>query len=581
MSLMNYARDLFKTSQDASILKNHPAIPVIIDTLSRKENHHLVLQGIFSEKIQLALLESVALHLTEGSAPKSLRQSEMIFLNTKALSGLDARDIQQAFSQFCDTISAEKTMIFVLNQFDSENPLGKLLQGCILDPRFRLIILNGTAKDFFVTLKLTDISDAERLFLLKSYKTELEEYHHVLIADETFAAALSLSAHYLSMDASFEKSFELLDSASARASSDDQAQSKPIVTPMTLMQVIASLTEIPVSHLHHAVFHSTKFIEILQKQIYGQDAALGVIANALQQTCIQLHEKKGPLCNFLFAGPAETGKTTVVIAMAEHLFGTQKALVRINLEKNFHSLADMQLFSKIRERPYSIILIENIHHAPAATVNLFKNILTLGCETDENGHRVDFSRAIIVMTTTFGSERIAAISQTPANDSGKTLDLMQLVLSERKTETTETLDHRISTEELCEELLPILEGYFSAALLQNIHIVPFLPLDYAAVEKITRLKIKALAKQLEWQFGIELSYAPEVIKFLAHEAVWRKSTKSLTKIFDQNLYSAVSNEILAHADDKNRPKRLALQLNDDGQLLRCEFMSSMGTPVYN
>src|SRR5579883_1289516 len=125
----------------------------------------------------------------------------MIFLNTKALSGLDARDIQQAFSQFCDTISAEKTMIFVLNQFDSENPLGKLLQGCILDPRFRLIILNGTAKDFFVTLKLTDISDAERLFLLKSYKTELEEYHHVLIADETFAAALSLSADYLSKDA--------------------------------------------------------------------------------------------------------------------------------------------------------------------------------------------------------------------------------------------------------------------------------------------------------------------------------------------------------------------------------------------
>ena len=122
---------------------------------------------------------------------------------------------------------------------------------------------------------------------------------------------------------------------------------------------------------------------------------------------------------------------------------------------------------------------------------------------------------------------------------------------------------------------------FSSALLEHLHRT-FLPLDYAALEKVIRLKVKTLAKRLEANFGIELNYAPEVIKFLAHEALWRKPmSKPIEKLLEQHLFSAVANEILAHSEDKNRPRRLFLQLNENGQVLRCEFISATGAMIYS
>jgi type VI secretion system protein VasG len=278
--------------------------------------------------------------------------------------------------------------------------------------------------------------------------------------------------------------------------------------------------------------------------------------------------------------------------MGEHLFGYKNALLKVNLNENYHSIDEVKvindkndsvnLLATIQKAPYSVILIENIQQATAATFALFKSILMQGMAIDKLGRQYDFRHAIVVVTTTLGAEKIISLTQTtPVYETNKTLDLMQLVLNDHPHQIKQPLQPHLSAQELCEELAPILEGYFSSALLQCMNIIPFVPLDYSALEKIVRSKIKDLGKHLDANFNTELNYAPEVVKFLAHELLWRKQARSFDKLLEQHLYSAVASEMLAYAEENNRPKRLLLQLNDDGQLLRCEFIGAVGTPLYN
>lgn len=596
-----YTFDLLASEKNsAHALKEHPQIALIIDTLSRKENHHVSLTGIQSEKVQLALLESIALHLTDGNAPQTLRNVDFIYFDAARLASNSEEPaiLAQEFKEFCAELqTTDKRIVMAVNQFHPADPFGKLLQTILRDGHWRLIVLDDKEpRPGFTSIKLSQPFESQLVALLKTFKSEIENFHHVLIPEETFASALSMAMHYLPSLSCFDKALDLLDSAAARASAmernDPTGQFKPLVTSATLALVISSWTQIPITHLHNNAFQTAKFVEALQRRIFGQDSAINSMASVLQHACIKIQEKSGPLCSFLLVGPAEVGKTTAAHTIAEHLFGHKGALLRVNLGENCEAIGDVKimsdenkgisLLSAIQQIPYAVVLIENIHQAPAAAFNLFKNIFTHGFAVDEQGNKYDFSHAIVVITTTLGSERITALIQAPEiHETNKTLDLMQLVLNEHPHDDN-PIHHQLSPQELYDELLPTLEGYFPSSLLQHLHIIPFLPLDYAALEKVIRLKVKSLARRLEMNFGIELNYAPEVIKFLAHEALWRKpSSKPIEKLLEEHLYQAVANEILAHAEDKNRPKRLFLQLNESGQVLRCEFISAMGATIYN
>lgn len=551
--------NLFSTP--ALLLKDHPQLEVIIDILSRKENYHVQITRAFSNRLNKALLKTIASKITTDYLPKSLRDIDFVYSDSY-------------FSPDKRTILATSVM-----------PHDDMLR----NEKLRIIFFSNhkQANNFFVTLKLIEPNDRQLLSLLKEEKTELENFHHVFIPEETYASALSMAKHYLPSQSHFDKAYELLDSASARVSAIERNDSNPPnVSLDSLFQVISNWTQIPVTHLHSNSFQANKFIEALQKRIFGQEAAVTSMGAVLQHAYLKLQEKSGPLCGFLLVGLPETGKTTAAMTMAEHLFGHQGALIRINLSDHYQSLSDIKIISEenhvslltaIQQTPYAILLIENIHQASSATLALFKQIFIHGV-VFENGQQYDFRHAIVIITTTLGSDRITAILESPSGqETNKTLDLMQLVLNENPTSNSAS-NPNLSMQDICENLIPTLEGYFSANLLQHLTIIPFIPLDYSALEKIIRLKIKLLAKRLDSHFGIELIQPPEVIKFLAHEAFWRKAqTKSLDKLLEQHLYSPVANEILLYADDKNRPKRLLLKLNEDGQLIRCEFM---GTNLY-
>lgn len=588
-----YSCDLTTSQNNAEILKNHPQIPAIIDALSRKTKHHVFLSDITSKITQNALLASIASTLSENHAPKSLREINFIYFDVKKFltSNESLAKIKEDFFIFCEELkTTNRRVIFAID--DLNNEVGDLLQTVLNNDTWRLIIFSEPfdAEDF-THIKISAATKTQSIALLAAFKNELETYHNVIIPEETFVSAYAMTNLYLPHHDILDTALELLDSAAARASTNEHSEHKAIVSSMTLAMIVSNWTQIPLSHLHNNTFQIGKFVEALQRRLFGQDAALTAIASTLQRACLKIHEKSGPLCSFLFVGSASTGKSTTAYDMTEHLFGHKHAMLRVNLHQNIKSLADVKiiceerhnprLLDAIRLTPYALVLIENIDETSVGTLNLFNDILSQGVAFDDAGNKYDFSHAIFIVTTTLGAERIAALTQAPATqENNKTLDLLQLVLNSHPQDQSNTITTNLTAQEFNEELLPTLANYFSSSLLQHLQVVPFLPLDYSAFEKIIRAKMKNFAKSLEVNFDIELNYAAEVIKFLAHEALWQKPNKSLEKLLEQHIYSVVANEIIAHADDKNRPKRLHLQLNDHGQILRCEFVSSMGTPAY-
>lgn len=584
---------------EASPLKNHPQIPLIIDSLSRHNRHHVALISQQSDKIHQALVEAIAEHIHTENMPKSLRNCHVMYFDAARLltTSISKEKMIRDFEIFNTALkNKNQRIIFTINLLDlftkDAADFSHLIKQILLCDEWRVLIFiseknslkNLGIEPLFSITPFAKLNSDDQIALLKNYRLPLENFHHAVISDEVIVHGLTMATHYLSGDCQFNKTFDLLDSAAARASMQDRHEhneQKSVVTPNFLMQIISHATQIPVTHLQNTQFQAQKFIEALRKNIFGQDAAINMMASLLQNACIKLQDNNGPLCHFLLVGPQDVGKTEMVYAMAEHLFGNRKAVLHVNLENT-----DMRWLSAIQEMPYAVVLLENMDRMSDETLHLIKKIIHQGYLIDEQNNQYDFSHAILIATTRIASDQMNDASMMHSEAHAKSdlmqLDLMQLVLNEHVHDSLQQNTAWPSPQELCDVLLPELTKHFPETILQTFNIVPFIPLDYAALEKIIKSKIKMLARRLQKSFSIELSFAPEVVKFLAHEALWRKGNiKSLDKLLEQYLYSIVTHEILLHAEDKDRSKRLMIQLNESGHLLRCEFLTSNEAAFYS
>lgn len=602
-SILNkYAVNLAETFNQHSEapLKHHTQIPHLLDILGRKERHHILIHSTASEKFQLALLKSIAFHLSIHST-KKFNEAQFIFFDTKRfnLGHEKAEDFTQEFSSLCNDLTTKNSYIFfAINDLDFlQTKAGQLLQTKLLDNQWRLIILNQPQQvkiqhleQFFTVIRLSEPTEKEMISILKSFQHDIEAFHQVTIPEEIFPYALSLATYYLGGKSHLDKALELLDSSAARASADENNDPsiKPILSPALVMTVASNWTHIPLTHLHHNKFKLSKFLHHIPQKIFGQDAAINTIGSLLQTACVNFKENAGPLCSLLLTGPAGVGKNEFALSLAEHLFANKEALLQVTLNKHqqISSLSDIFvtirgdkthrvcLLEAIQSKPYAVMLFENLHEMTPAVIDLFSDIFTHGYALDNNGNAYDFRHAIIIISTTLGAERISNIMQKHAESaSPKIMDLMQLVLNEN-TNPLGTFQH-LSQQEIREQILPELQPCFSSEILRHSHIIPFTPIDQNTLEKIIKLKLNHVAKSLEKEFGIELSYASEVVGFLATETMkLNDNAQPIKKLFEQHVHSSIANEILAKIDERNRQKRLALLLNDSGQLLRCEFINT-------
>ena len=282
-----------------------------------------------------------------------------------------------------------------------------------------------------------------------------------------------------------------------------------------IAKVVSRWTGIPVfKMLESEIKKLSKAEEELKKSVVGQNQAIKSVANAIRRSRAGISEEKKPIGSFLFVGPTGVGKTELAKSLAKFMFNDENSLLRLDMSEFMekHSVAKIigsppgyvgyeeggQLTEKIRHRPYSVILFDEIEKAHPEIFNILLQILDDGRLTDSKGRAVNFKNTIIIMTSNLGNK---VIKQYSIGFSGG---------NEKETRDTRT-------EEMKEKIDKILKENFKLEFLNRIdEIVVFKNLDKEALEKIVDLELDRVEKRLQnKEIGLKIS--PKVKKMLAEK----------------------------------------------------------------
>jgi len=281
------------------------------------------------------------------------------------------------------------------------------------------------------------------------------------------------------------------------------------VTAEDIAAVVSRWTGIPVSKMLQSEREKLLNLEkLLHERVVGQDEAIRAVANAIRRSRAGFQDPNRPIGSFLFIGPTGVGKTELAKALAEALFNSEQAMVRIDMSEyqEKHSVSRLigappgyvgyeeggQLTEAIRRRPYSVILLDEIEKAHPDVFNILLQVLDDGRLTDSKGRVVNFKNTLIIMTSNIGAHLI--------------MDRLTGISAAAKEETMQTL---------CKEIMELLKRGFRPEFLNRIdEIVLFEPLTQDLLRQIVELQLRQVQRRLEDQ-NITLEWEPDVVDYLS------------------------------------------------------------------
>lgn len=332
----------------------------------------------------------------------------------------------------------------------------------------------------FQPVTVEEPSEEETVGILKGIVSQYEQHHQVKIAEEALEAAVKLSSRYINDRRLPDKAIDVMDEAAAavrlermgspdadgdlmdglkeldmrleeaiRSGDYEQAgvwkkeqdelfsryerrqkrlekkreKDMPQVMAEDIAKVISVWTKVPVSRLTEKEGERLLKLEsILHKRVIGQEEAVSAVARAMRRGRVGLQDPKRPIGSFLFLGPTGVGKTELSKALAEAMFGSENALIRVDMSEYMegHSVSKMigsppgyvgfddggQLSEKVRQNPYSVVLFDEIEKAHPDVFNILLQVLDDGHITDSRGRKVSFKNTVIIMTSNAGAQRI-------------------------------------------------------------------------------------------------------------------------------------------------------------------------------
>ena len=292
----------------------------------------------------------------------------------------------------------------------------------------------------------------------------------------------------------------------------EQREKKDKILPSHIARVVAKWTHIPVEQMEEAEKERLKKLDaILHERVVGQNDAVKAVARAIRRGRVGLKDPKRPIGSFLFLGPTGVGKTELSKALAEAVFGSEKDMIRVDMSEYMEkqSVSKMigsppgyvgyeeggQLSEKVRRKPYSVLLFDEIEKAHPDVFNMLLQVLEDGHITDAHGKKVDFKNTIIIMTSNAGANRII---------SPKTLGFGQAKTSEE--------EYQKMKEGVMEEVKHI----FKLEFINRVdEMIVFHALNKENIKDITKIMLKQFAKRVKNQMDMELCIADDVVDFIS------------------------------------------------------------------
>ncbi|MDR1018392.1 MAG: ATP-dependent Clp protease ATP-binding subunit [Lachnospiraceae bacterium] len=442
----------------------------------------------------------------------------------------------------------------------------------------------------FQPVTVEEPTTAESILILEGLKEKYEEHHDLIIEDEAIEAAVKLAKRYIADRYLPDKAIDVIDEAAAKVHlgsfaktnkvknledelkelkgsleenirneqleevsniydemqklekkidkekaklEKQELNNKRVLTADEVRDVVAKMTKIPIAEMDKTENERLRKLEgTLHKRVIGQDEAVSSLTQAIKRGRIGLKDPKRPVGSFLFMGPTGVGKTELSKALAEALFGTEDAMIRVDMSEYMekHTVSKLigsppgyvgydeggQLAEQIRRHPYSVVLFDEIEKAHPDVFNVLLQVLDDGRITDSKGRTVDFSNTIIIMTSNIGAMSF--------ND-------------EKKLGFSNKEDKKADYKRMKDIMMKELRLSFKPEFLNRIDdIIVFHQLTEDELSKIVNLLSKEVANRAKEQLGIKLVITPSVKKYIVQNG-------SDIKYGARPLRRAIQNEI--------------------------------------
>lgn len=528
-ALDKFSRDLTKLAKEGAIdpvIGRDKELSRVVQILSRRTKNNPCLIGEAGVG-KTAVAEGVAALIASGGVPDGIKMHRLCALDLSAMvAGAKYRgDFEERIKSVLDEVVRCGNIILFIDEVhtivgtgsaegavDASNILKPQLArgeiqiiGATTTEEYRRFIEKDSALERrFQSVLIEEPTPEAAIDILKGIRERYEAFHRVKISDGAVEAAVRLSARYLTERRLPDKAIDLMDEACSKKviakKADAQAGFCGTVKAEDVAAVLKLYTGVSAGEIEHGESERLlRLEEKLKQRVVGQDKAISAVAKAVRRSRAGLRDPKKPVGTFLFTGPSGVGKTELAKALAEALFGDEKALIRFDMsEYNDKSAVNKligsppgyvgyedggKLTEAIRRHPYSVVLFDEIEKADAGIYNLFLQLMDDGFITDSEGRKANFQSSVVIMTSNIGAEAAAKAGIgffTAACSSGKAV--------------------------ICE-----IKKVFRPEFINRIdETVVFNRLDFSAAVKIAEKYYRKLAERAAAS-GIELVFSDEAV----------------------------------------------------------------------
>ncbi|NVZ22033.1 AAA family ATPase [Pseudomonas costantinii] len=339
-----------------------------------------------------------------------------------------------------------------------------------------------------------------------------------------------------------------------------QSSGRLEVCPRLVAQVISAWTGIPVEQL--ALEPNEKvlgFVDDLRARILGQEHAVQALDRALRAVAAGLNKADAPVGVFLLVGPSGVGKTETALALADLLYGGERFITTINMSEyqERHALSRLigappgyvgfgeggVLTEAVRQRPYSVVLLDEVEKADPEVLNLFYQIFDKGRANDGEGREIDFRNTLLLMTSNLGSDRISELCAD---------------------------GRRPDAQVLQDAIHPVLRAHFKPALLARMRVVPYYPIAEHVLHDVVRLKLASLGERLHRR-KLVFTYSSELIALMAERCADGDSgARFIDQWIERHLLPQLVDRLLSAMAVGESLSLVHARLDGNGQVT-CEF----------